>query len=715
MENTFYKYLLLPFLGIFGVSVMPLAAQKKSLNIVLTQANIIIDGDMREDAWQSANIASDFETYLPTFGAPASQKTEVRMMYDQEAIYVFAKLYDDPNLIRKTLSRRDEKPENADEFKIALATYNDLRTAYYFSVTAANVQSEKYMNNTNWFCEWQSAVAIVADGWQVEMRIPLYVLRFPQKDKQVWGLQFFRTIFRLNETNTWNPMTPLLNLPIDAPQFGELTGLTNLAHTTRRIFQPYAGVSNTQAWGGLDMQYSKKNDASFDFSIVPNFEINHQNTIDRNWTATPRLDTRRMIYTEGGEISSNYSAQKQVGDFFAWRTMDNFRNDFSGKTIDNVRFASPLGVSGQYSMRNSNNVGFSMFNTITLPLATAQITDVITGEQSTTSLTSPTNVNAFSIQKVFGNASEITVNNRNIVNRNYFQNDFNIDAIFRSKNLGWEYGVSVYDNQAQAKQSNSTSSNSSNMFNAHIAKTMGNFQFRVNSILNSQKFSSYSFNSMYNNISLTYQIIDKNKYFIHKSVNLRIAHLLQITPDMKWGYGTTIMVNAITKNMETWRGVVQNKSVLGQYISDQRKPFNFRIGIGANANTFRLLDIQTNYRVNNYLRLFYDFCYRNGYDNIMSFGDNMQWRGFGFQNTIVQEQAASTRITFSNKSDLQLSFLSQHIENTRIFHQYFRLNYQYQFSKMGLFNVSVQTIDYTNFVGDKTPRFSVGYIQQFKR
>jgi hypothetical protein len=217
-------------------------------------------------------------------------------------------------------------------------------------------------------------------------------------------------------------------------------------------------------------------------------------------------------------------------------------------------------------------------------------------------------------------------------------------------------------------------------------------------------------------MSLTYQVFDKNKYFIQKSINLRLIHTIP-TPynDRQLNYSATIIVNALTKNMETWRGIVKEESILGQYISDQRKRLSFTIGMGIGKEDFQLFDIQTNYRVNNYLRLFYDFRYQKGYGTVMSFIDNVYWVSLYPSYAILQTHTASARITFSNKSDLQLSFLSQHVQNRAIFHQSFRLSYQYQFSKMGLFNVSVQAIDYTNFVGDKTPRFSVGYIQQFKR
>jgi len=119
------------------------SAQPKVLQAVKAIQPPRIDGDLNEAAWQQAPVASDFVQYFPGNGQPASEKTEVKILYDNNAIYIGAFLHDNPNLIRRQLTERDnESGADVDFFSVFFDTYNDQQNGFEFLVTATNVQSD---------------------------------------------------------------------------------------------------------------------------------------------------------------------------------------------------------------------------------------------------------------------------------------------------------------------------------------------------------------------------------------------------------------------------------------------------------------------------------------------------------------------------------------------------------------------------------------------
>jgi hypothetical protein len=176
---------------------------------------------------------------------PASQKTIVKLAYDNTAIYVCAYLYDDPSLIKKQITSRDgEQRQDVDYFSVFFDTYNDHQNGFQFLVTSANVQTDARLGphlgdnfsfgDKTWDAVWDSKVNMQKDGWTVEMRIPYISLRFAKKDIQNWGLQLLRFIRRDNESSFWNPVNPQVDGFVN--QFGDFTGLKNIQPPLRLSF-----------------------------------------------------------------------------------------------------------------------------------------------------------------------------------------------------------------------------------------------------------------------------------------------------------------------------------------------------------------------------------------------------------------------------------------------------------------------------------------------
>ena len=187
LTTAFMRKKLLPVIFVFfSLS----AFTQKTIEAVKATAIPKIDGSLDDAAWQAAPLATDFIQNFPTYGIPASSKTEVRILYDDDAVYIGAYLYDDPSLIRKQLTSRDgENRQDVDHFSVFFDTYNDQQNGFQFLVTSANVQSDAKLGGSastgfgdygdrTWDAVWQSKSAIKSDGWVVEMRIPYISLRF---------------------------------------------------------------------------------------------------------------------------------------------------------------------------------------------------------------------------------------------------------------------------------------------------------------------------------------------------------------------------------------------------------------------------------------------------------------------------------------------------------------------------------------------------------
>src|SRR5215211_994167 len=166
--------------------------QPKAITAVKTA--LLSDFDsINDNAWRLAPVATDFVQYFPVYGSGSSTRTEVRILYDNSAIYVRAYLYDDPSLIHKQLTSRDgEQGQDVDYFSVFFDTYNDEQNGFQFLVTPNNVQSdakvtanaiaaEGEFGDRTWDGVWESKTQLTKDGWIVDMRIPYLSLRFAKK------------------------------------------------------------------------------------------------------------------------------------------------------------------------------------------------------------------------------------------------------------------------------------------------------------------------------------------------------------------------------------------------------------------------------------------------------------------------------------------------------------------------------------------------------
>jgi hypothetical protein len=250
-----------------------------------------IDGRLDEDSWASAVAATNFVQGEPIEGVPAQQRTEVRVLYDDNAIYIGARMHDDaPGSIARQLVRRDERGA-FDYFEVSLDPNLDRRTGYVFQVSASGVQGDAYLyddvrDDRSWDAVWESAVQIDDKGWTAELRIPLSQIRFlPSPNPQDWGINFSRRRVVSNERSYFSLESRQRHGRVSV--FGRLAGLELSEGVSRLELRPYvltrgragpveAGNPFQQprhatASGGLDARYGIGSSFTLDATVNPDF------------------------------------------------------------------------------------------------------------------------------------------------------------------------------------------------------------------------------------------------------------------------------------------------------------------------------------------------------------------------------------------------------------------------------------------------------------
>jgi uncharacterized protein DUF5916/cellulose/xylan binding protein with CBM9 domain len=171
--------------------------------------HITLDGKLDEPDWQAAVPAKDFRQAQPNEGQPATQRTEVRFLYDDDALYIGARMYDTEGAagIRTRLARRDSMPA-ADYIEIIFDTFHDHLGRVDFQVNPSGVKADCYGPNganldLSWDAVWDVKTRVDSLGWTAEIRIPFDQLRYPRDTVQTWGLQVWRMEARLNELSQW--------------------------------------------------------------------------------------------------------------------------------------------------------------------------------------------------------------------------------------------------------------------------------------------------------------------------------------------------------------------------------------------------------------------------------------------------------------------------------------------------------------------------------
>lgn len=310
-------YLLLSF------NFLLAGSNDKSIKAIPTTETIIIDGVSRESSWSNALPAKDFTQRDPFEGEPESEKTEVRVLYDNQALYIFFNMLDsDPSKIIQRLSRRDDNDVESDNVTLSIDSYHDHQTGVTFSVNAAGTKSDGLMSDDgktrdfSWNAVWDVATQVNSNGWTAEFRIPFSVIRFKPSDEEItWGINFTRKITRKQEFSTWAFWRKSESGWIS--RYAHLTGLKNISSPKALEVSPYLigtgkyfptqegknKVAGLFPNVGVDAKYGISGNTILNLTVNPDFGQVEADPSELNLSTFETFyEERRPFFIEGSDI-----------------------------------------------------------------------------------------------------------------------------------------------------------------------------------------------------------------------------------------------------------------------------------------------------------------------------------------------------------------------------------------------------------------------------
>ncbi len=323
---------------LFALSFLAAPALAAEMRAARAPSALDLDGRVDEAAWDAAPAYSDFVESFPREGATPTQRTVVKVLYDDERLYLGVVCYDDrPALIQRQLGRRDSNP-TADLVEVGIDPTANRRNGYYFSVNAAGVQRDGLLfGDTNltdsWDAVWAAEVARRPDGWSIEIAIPLRILSFPQNRDQRWGILVRRTVPRTHQVFDSSLVPRNANALVS--MFGALTDLRDLAphrdleltpyvaaraslrpqysdptRPTPRLFDPSLDI-------GIDLRASLSSDMVLNAAFNPDFgQVEADQLIQNLSTYEQYFPEKRPFFNQGLElfqpVGAEYGSPQQI-------------------------------------------------------------------------------------------------------------------------------------------------------------------------------------------------------------------------------------------------------------------------------------------------------------------------------------------------------------------------------------------------------------------
>ncbi|MBF25575.1 MAG: hypothetical protein CMP49_03550 [Flavobacteriales bacterium] len=588
-----------------------LIGQNKQKEVIAKRINtdVIIDGKLNELFWSNISTAKDFQMMEPVNGKleRVNQKTEVKFAYDNNAIYIGARLndknagYDDPNIvgILKQLGARDDQGKTTDVFGIFLNPFNDGINEFAFLVTAAGVQIDKriilttngYLEDINWDSVWESAVSIDKDGWSVEMKIPYSAIRFPDKKIQEWGLNIYRELRRFRESYSWN----LIDLKKHhiGNQAGLLKGIKNIDPPIRLSLTPYLSTillkEPNQKYdfdysGGIDLKYGfttnifkKSFNSTLDMTILPEFQQVEFDPLVLNISPfETKFDEKRSFFTEGTELftKGNLFYSRRIGGPPA-QSISLQENEIIYNSPTNISLLNAAKISG----RTDDGWGIGIFNAITNNTY-CEVTDTITNETREELIEPLTQYSMIVLDKSFKKNSFLTFVNTNVYRRMNFRkaNVFGILGSITNKKETHAYDFSLKNSLVRNNnQLESGFSSSIGFYN-----TDGNIKYQIKNYIESDKYEINDMGFLYQNNEINtsgdiaYEVVSSDEKIAKKinilkgSLSLGFEHRMLYNP---LGY------NELKLKFDTW--IVNNNylwmNLRFRYFFEEVDPFESRI------------------------------------------------------------------------------------------------------------------------------------------
>jgi hypothetical protein len=528
--SQIFKFFTVAMLLITSISY----AQKKVLLAKSATEKIVIDGKFNEEIWKTAPVATDFIMFQPDNGKPISEdkKTEVRVLYDNEAIYISAIMYDNqPQKILKEITQRDNIG-TADIFGVFINGFNDGQQDFQFFVSASGVQMDRLATEDgqvtpdhlsqdfSWDAIWDSETNITPYGWTVEMKIPYAALRFSDANIQTWGLNFFRGIRRDRQSYTWSPVDS--KIESTRTQNGILQGIENIKTPTRLFFIPYssyyyekneAGTEN-KFKAGIDIKYGINDSFTLDAILVPDFgQTKFDNVILNLSPYEQQFTENRPFFTEGTDLFNKGSLfySRRIGG------QPKFIPDYDSEKDSIIRQPATVNLLNaiKISGRTKNGLGIGILNAVT-ERSYVTLKDKTTNQTRKEVAEPLTNYNVLVLDQRFHQNSSVTLVNTSVARDGGYY-DANVTGFLFDLNTK----QNSYNLSGDFKYSYISAENPYDGFKTSInfEKTSGKYRYTVFGKYISGKYDindlGYAIQNNYHNIyaDYSYRIVNPTKLF----------------------------------------------------------------------------------------------------------------------------------------------------------------------------------------------------------
>jgi hypothetical protein len=573
--------------------------QKKILQAVSSNEKITIDGKLDEISWINTPFAKDFFSFEPENGTlePKNQRSEVKIIYNDNAIYIGAILYDDsPNKIQKEITQRDNFG-TSDLFGVFINGFNDGQQDFRFFVSAAGVQMDclatELKEDFTWDAIWNSEVKITDFGWVVEMEIPYAALRFSTKEKQIWGINFFREIRRDRQKYTWSLVDRAIGSVIN--QAGILEGIENIKTPTRLFFIPYTSAyvesfeNNTESQFkiGMDIKYGINDSFTLDAILIPDFgQAAFDNVILNLGPFEQQFNENRPFFTEGTDLfnKGNLLYTRRIGGPPTNRPNIGVDEVVSEKT-NSVNLINAVKISG----RTAEGLGIGFLNAITEETF-ATITNTVTNESRKELVEPLTNYNVLVFDQRFNQNSSVSFVNTNVTRFGNFR-DANVTGII--------YNINSADNKfnisGDLKMTSIYDSEEPNGYSSYfsIGKTYGKSRYSLATNYVSENFEindlGINFVTNYQNLyaNYNYRILNPSKYFNSFRVSTDLYMEFENTTGLTQTMWLDVSVNSSTlKNDFVGYGFIINPKSTYNFYEPRERGRYLAIPASGSANVY---------------------------------------------------------------------------------------------------------------------------------
>lgn len=280
------RYFVLLILLVINLTAVAWTSSEKKIEAIKINTRPIIDGILNDSLWNLAKPISDFIQQEPFPGSPPSFRTEVKVLYNNESLFIGVFCQDpQPDKIVARELKSDGNLRGEDNFTLLFDTFNDNKSAYWFGTNPLGMRDDALLSgmdfrgfNESWNGIWYVQAAVVDSGWSIEFEFPFSTFKFHNLDDQIWGINFARQIRRLNEQVLWSGIGP------DAGMFkliyaGKLVGIKGIKRGDPIYIKPFisAGIQkgveskSNLLKSGLDIKYGITQNLSLDLTFNTDF------------------------------------------------------------------------------------------------------------------------------------------------------------------------------------------------------------------------------------------------------------------------------------------------------------------------------------------------------------------------------------------------------------------------------------------------------------